>query len=404
MTFILSQALPTVPDRTSTEAVTALVVTTQPSGSNDTLSEQLGLDTTLAKTEFWSGWGVLLLGIFLGIVGGKVLSTLAKGLAKRLRDRGWDNYATIADSAAGPVNLWAITIGLTIGLAPISLSLAVRSFSNGVLKLLVIIAIGWFMYEVVSLIDVVLKKFVHSSGSTFEKQIIPLVRKTLRIFLVVVFVLFAAQNVFGADIGAWLAGLGIAGLAVSLAAQDSIKNLFGSLTIFLDKPFAVGERIIFDGHDGAVEEIGFRSTKLRTLNGEVVTIPNSKIIDASVKNIGRRPNILRTLTIGLTYDTKPEQMELAIAIVREIFAMPDIQNGFNTDKNPPKVFFDAFSPSSLDLKVQYWFFPGSDWWAYVDHAQRFNFEMLKRFNDSGLQFAFPTQTLMLARDEKKKDV
>jgi MscS family membrane protein len=350
----------------------------------------------------WTGWGMLLLAIFLGVVVGRLLSMVARAIARRGQNRGWDTYCKIFESAAGPLYLTAITVGLTVGLIPISLSAGVREFANGVLKLLYIIAIGWFLFELAGLVDVLLQRFVHRSGSTFERQVIPLVRKTLRIFLVVVFVLFAAQNVFGADIGAWLAGLGIAGLAVSLAAQDSIKNVFGSLTIFMDKPFAVGERIVFDGHDGPVEEIGFRSTKIRTGAGDLVTVPNARIVDASVRNVGRRPNIPRTFTIGVTYDTPVDKVEEAIQIARDVLALPEVTRAFNLERNPPRVYFDSMSASSLDIKIWYWYFPGSDWWGYCEHAQRINLELLRRFGAAGIDFAFPTQTVFLAGDEKRK--
>lgn len=355
------------------------------------LLNQLDLNTTLTKTPLY-GWGVLLTALFIGLTVGKLVSMGIRGVAKRMNNRGWQAYSVVLDSAAGPIYLWIITAAIAAGLAPIALSTPVRGFTTSVLKLLFIIAIGWFLFEIVALSDLVLKRFVRHSGSSLETQIVPLIRKTLRLFVVIVFVLFAAQNVFGADIGAWLAGLGIAGLAVSLAAQDSIKNLFGSLTIFMDKPFVVGERILFDTHDGSVEEIGFRSTKLRTGNGEVVTIPNARMVDASVKNFTRRPSILRNFSIALTYDTPPEKVDEAVAIVKEIFALPALVETFR-EGNPPRVYLDELASSSLNLKVWYWHYPSSDWWGYMDNVQLFNSQLLRRFNDAKIGFAFPSQTL-----------
>lgn len=114
--------------------------------------------------------------------------------------------------------------------------------------------------------------------------------------------------------------LGIAGLAVSLAAQDSIKNLFGSVTIFIDNPFSVGDRIVFSGTDGFVEEIGFRSTRIRTLTGHLVTVPNMKFIDEAVENITARPYIRRTMNMTITYDTPPDKIEQAVQIIRDLLA------------------------------------------------------------------------------------
>jgi MscS family membrane protein len=369
--------------------------TTSPTSLLPSQIREWSLHNGLTETT-WSQWAILLGSLFAGVVVGKFLSVIAKKIAANGNRRGWEVYASIFSSAAGPVYLMAITLGLTIGIAPLPLTPTVSTFCTGVLKLLYIIAIGWYIFELIELCDLLLRSFAKNSSSMMEAQIIPLIRKTLRLFVVVVFVLFTAQNVFGADIGAWLAGLGIAGLAVSLAAQDSIKNLFGSLTIFLDKPFSVGERIVFDGNDGPVEEIGFRSTKIRTLVGELVTIPNSKIVDGSVRNIGRRPFLVRAFSIALTRTTTPEQLHKAIQIVNDIFALPEIAKPFKMETNPPRVFFDELTDTSFNLKISYWHFP-PDWWAFCAHAEQFNMELVRRFNEAELAFAFPTQVLHLSR-------
>ena len=144
------------------------------------------------------------------------------------------------------------------------------------ISFLLILSLGLYLFNLVDVLDAAMRRLAEKTESKVDDQIVPLVRKTLRIFLVIVFTLIVAQNVLGLDITGWLAGLGIAGLAVSLAAQDSVKNLFGSVTIFFDNPFAVGDMIVFDGHRGTVEEIGFRSPRLRLLSGHVVTVPNKK--------------------------------------------------------------------------------------------------------------------------------
>ena len=269
------------------------------------------------------------------------------------------------------------------------------------LRLLTITAVGWFLYNLVDVLAQGMAHFATRTQSNLAGQLVPLVRKTLRVFLVVLLVLFAAQFVFGADITAWLAGLGIAGLAVSLAAQDSLKNLFGSITVLLDRPFQVGDRVIIDGHDGPVEEIGFRSTKLRKLSGELVTIPNSKVVDTAIVNVQRRPTIPRIFSLTLTYDTPPDKVRQAVQILRDLLAEPQLQGGFDMEKQPPRVYFDAFNADSLNIKVYYWFRPALDWWAYNDHAQHFNEQVLERFAAAGIEFAFPTQTLFLASDPNR---
>ena len=236
---------------------------------------------------------------------------------------------------------------------------------------------GLFLYYLVELSSWFLHRMANRGHrrSRLDDQVAPLVRKTLRIFVLLVFVLFAAQNVFKADIGAWLAGLGIAGLAVSLAAQDSIKNLFGSIVIFMDRPFVVGDTIQFDKWEGPVEEIGFRSTKLRTVGGEQVLIPNSKLADTPVVNLDRRQYIRRTLTLPLK-DVPAEKAEAAVAALRGALAEAEIATGLDADRHPTRVYLEDLTGGGAVVRVYYWFTmaPG---WAYQEHAEKVNLRILR---------------------------
>jgi MscS family membrane protein len=366
------------------------------------LIQYLRLGQTFQQTT-WKEWAWLLLTIFVGVVAGKIAQYVIDASANRLNRRGWTLEALMLESLDGPAQLAAISAGISAGILPILAvsSVPIQAAIIAALKLLLVIIVGWFLYNVVEVITAALSKLTARTDSKLDDQIIPLVRKTLRLFLVVLVVLFGAQYAFGANITAWLAGLGIAGLAVSLAAQDSLKNLFGSVTVLLDRPFQVGDRVVIDGHDGPVQEIGFRSTKLRKLSGEIVTIPNSKVVDASVVNVQRRPNIPRIFSLTITYDTPPDKVEQAVLIVRDILAEPEMVAGFDMEKLPPRVYFDALNADSLNIKVFYWFVPASDGWGYNEHAQKFNLKVLRAFNEAGIEFAFPTQTLFLAQDNNR---
>jgi MscS family membrane protein len=367
----------------------------------ETLLHRIDVGRTIEQTT-WVGWLVLFLAIFLGIVIGKLVQAALRAAAGRLTTRGWITRGMLVGYAAGPAHLLLITIGLSIGLSYIALSGPLIGFTARLLALLYIITLGWFLYNLVNLVDLALQRFTRRTISPLDDMLVPLIRKSLRLFLLVVLVLFTAENVFGANVTAWLAGLGIAGLAVSLAAQDSIKNLFGSITILLDRPFAIGDRVVVDGHDGPVEQIGFRSTKIRTMAGELVTIPNSKVVDGSVLNIGKRLNFRRVLNLSLTYDTPPEKLEQAVQIVRAILAEPDIVAAFDLEKFPPRVYFNDFRNDHLNLWVIYWYFPPTDWWAYMDHTQKVNLKIIRGFSEAGIDFAFPTQTMYLAGDRKRE--
>ena len=190
--------------------------------------------------------------------------------------------------------------------------------------------------------------------------------------------------------------MGIGGLAFALAAQDTLKNFFGSLALFTDKPFQIGERVIIDGHDGPVEDVGLRSTRIRTLDGHLVTIPNGELARMTVQNIGKRPYIRRLFNIGITYDTSPEKVEKAVKIIKEILKGHE---GMNPEF-PPRVFFDKFNSDSLNILVIYWYHP-PEYWDFMRFSEKVNLEILNRFNSAGIDFAFPTQTLFLTGDEKR---
>ncbi len=337
---------------------------------------------------------------------GHIVAAVLGQIARRFESRGWIGSTHLVQDAIGPVKLALLTIGLTLGLAGLAgMSDPLKTFSWKTLLLLYSITVFWYAFNLVAVVDVFLHRITARSSSNLDLQLGPFIRKSLRIFLVVVGVMFVFDAVFDRNIGAWLAGLGIAGLAISFAAQDSLKNLFGSLTILLDQPFQIGERIIYAGYDGVIEQIGFRSTKIRTLTGNLVSIPNSIIVNNPVENVGRRPSIRRQMNITITYDTSREKIERAVTILRDILEEAGIREPIHPtihgDEFPPKVFFNDFNADSLNIFLIYWYAP-PEWWDYMEHAQRLNLRIFEEFEKAGIQFAFPTQMLYLAGDPKRQ--
>ena len=259
------------------------------------------------------------------------------------------------------------------------------------------LAVFWFVYQFVHVLDVRLSQWAQSTDSTIDDILVPLFGKTLRIFIVILAGILVIQNLTGVEVGPLLASLGIGGVAVALAAKDSIANFFGTLTILFDKPFQVGERIVIDNYDGVVEDVGFRSTRIRLLSGHLVTIPNEKVVNSGLENIGQRPNIRWLTNIGITYDTPPEKIEKAVAILREIVADHE---GMHPDF-PPRVYFNGFNDWSLNIMVLVWYHP-PEYWAFQEWVQRTCLEITRQFAAQGIDFAFPTRTLHLANDAKRQ--
>ena len=303
-----------------------------------------------------------------------------------------------------PLSLFVWVYGVYLALAPLLAHFKTENGTN--LAHLVaqraadiggILALFWFLLNLVHLLDERLRRWAEANQSTIDDMLAPLVGKTLRIFIGAIAIVMVAQNLTGIQIGPLLASLGIGGLAVALAAKDTIGNFFGTLTILFDKPFQVGERIVIEGQDGTVESVGFRSTRIRTLTGHLVSIPNEKVVNSTLENIARRPNIRWLANIGLPYDTPAEKVERAVEILRELLADHE---GMHPDW-PPRVHFNGFNDWSLNVTVVLWYHP-PDWWAYQGWLQATCLEIMRRFAAGGIEFAFPSQTVYLAQDARRK--
>ncbi len=194
-----------------------------------------------------------------------------------------------------------------------------------------------------------------------------------------------------------LASAGIGGLAIALSAQGMIKGLFGTVTLLLDKPFRVGERVIVNGHDGFVEEIGLRSTKIRAfLTNHLISIPNDQIADSEVENIGRRQHIHRTFDLHIPLDTPREQVEKAVAAIR---AALDNHEGMDPEF-PPRVYFNDFNADSFNIRVTYWYAPPNlgDYYAF---SEKLNLEIFRAFEEHGIQFSLPLRHTYWKHDDEK---
>ncbi|HKJ34913.1 MAG TPA: mechanosensitive ion channel family protein [Balneolales bacterium] len=352
-------------------------------------------EISLAGNELWR-----IIVLFLIIV----LSLIAGKVAKYLFQRGADLYekkhskifAVALSSISRSSTFLLFTLGLKAGINVLVMNSVIQSIVVTTTTILVITAIGLVIYNLVDIVEIWLDRFSQKTASKLDDMLVPLVVKSLRVTVVILILLQVAQTLSDKPITSIIAGLGVGGLAVALAAQDTIKNFFGSLVLFSDKPFEVGDRITVEGYDGPVEEVGFRSTRIRTLDGHMVTIPNGQLANMTIHNIGKRPFIKRVMTVTVTYDTTPEKLQKALDILNDIL---DNHEGMDPEL-PPRIYFSDFASTSLDILVIYWYHP-PDYWKFMDFSQKVNFEILERFNAEGIDFAFPTQTVYLAGDPSR---
>ena len=228
---------------------------------------------------------------------------------------------------------------------------------------------------------------------SLDAQLLRLSARIIGIVLSVTMIFYGANQV-GIPLVGVLAGVGVGGLAIALAAQDSLKNLLGSLMIFMDQPYKPGERIVVQGHDGFVEQIGLRSTRIRMLDGALTTIPNEKMASADVENIGRRNYIRRQTRLRLAYDTPVEKVERALQIVRDI--LRDHQG--MREELPPRIFFDEFNPDSLSILVSYWYHPPKRWEA-LQFDEQVNLAIMRRLDAEGIRLVPPASITRFVQED-----
>lgn len=298
----------------------------------------------------------------------------------------------ILDLLHGPVKVVAFVILLHIGLNVFHWPPWLEEIFKKGLKLVVACSLT---YMALKFVDLLLgywrKRKEGETDKSFDDQLFPIVRKSLKVFIVVVAVLVTSQNL-GLNITGVIASLSIGGLALGLAAQDTLANLFGAVAVFLDKPFRIGDRIQLDGIDGTVETIGLRSTRVRNLEGHLITVPNKTMGNATITNVTRRPHIRTVMNIGLTYDTPADRVQRAVEILNELYrghAMTgDVWIGFN-----------KFADFALNIQVIHWW-KGTDFKEYLAGMQELNLAIKRRFDAEKLAFAFPTQTVLLKQDSE----
>lgn len=346
-------------------------------------------DVTLFGWQAWQ-WALFLGLTVLAYLVALVLTWLA---ALFLRRRQTDLSTQLADIITGPVRIFVWLILAGVGAEVVGPSATIKGWLRA--GLLVTVAFTWAALRLTDFCRDYLAERFRKTGQEEAIVLLRPVATFTKIAIVLIAVMVWLDNI-GFKVSTILASLGVGGIAVALAAQDTIKNFLGSIMILLDKPYHVGQRIVVKGHDGIVEEIGLRSTKMRLLTGHQATVPNEEMARIDIENIGRRPHIRRLTNIGIPYDTPVEKVERAVKIIEDI-----LQDHEGMDPEfPPRVYFNEFNRDSLNIIVLYWYHPPA-FWDFLALNQRVNTQIMQEFENEGIKFAFPTTTTYLARDDQR---
>lgn len=345
----------------------------------------LGLDL-----RQWLALAVLMvLGFLLSLAGAKLLTAIVRPLVRR-SEITWDDE--LLRLAAGPLRLGLtahIMVGgaLTLGLTPRAETILLVGA-----KMISVAAVTWFAMRMLDLFVAIGRDRLRARDLTAADTLLPMGRRIAKIFVAIIAVLSLLQNM-GFNIAGILAGLGVGGLAVALAAQKTLENFFGGVAVIADRPAKVGDFCKVGETLGNVEDIGLRSTRIRTLDRTLVTIPNAEFSTARIENYALRDRIRFHAILGVGYDTTPDQMRFLLAEARKMLrdhprVLPD----------PCRVRFVRFGAYSLDLEV-FAYVGTSDYNEYLGIAEELNLRFMDVVAASGARFAFPSQTLYLAREE-----
>ncbi len=330
-------------------------------------------------------WAISFAIVLGGIIIAKILYWAIGKYIKKLTAKTKTNIDDILiDEFEEPVLYGIGLVGFYWGFNRLHFGEGIDNFFAHVFIILITLNVTWFIARLLdSLIVEYIVPLVEKSESDLDDQLLPVIRKVLKVIIWIMGIIIGLNNA-GFDVGALLAGLGIGGLAFAFAAQDTIKNIFGGIMVFLDKPFKMKDRIKINGWDGTVEEIGIRSTRLRTLEGRLVTIPNGQFSDHAVENVTLEPTRKVVLNLGLTYDTTPEGMEKAMNLLK------GISKNHTGTEDKVLISFNNWGDFSMGILFIYYIKKDAD---ILETQSEVNLEILKRFNAEGLEFAFPTQTI-----------
>lgn len=291
--------------------------------------------------------------------------------------------------------LWLATVFIK-QLVP---ALQLSPFSNSIIiKGLEILGIFFVILLVLKLVASLFDyfgKLAEKTDNTMDDQLLPVTRKIINVIVWLVGLIYVLSHL-NVNVTAILAGLSIGGLALALAAQDTVKNFFGSVMIFLDRPFQIGDWIHFDDVDGIVEEVGIRSTRIRTFSNSLVYVPNAHLADATIDNLGLRKFRRYKTELGVTYDTPPEIIDVFVEGIKQI-----IENHPTTRKDYFEVSLNSFGASSINILL-YMFFEADNYTKELKGKHEIIYGIIQLANNIGVRFAFPTQTLHIEEFPEKK--
>jgi MscS family membrane protein len=280
-------------------------------------------------------------------------------------------------------------------------------------QVVLMIALVWVIFGLTDLISTLVRYHVVTENREYGEMTVTIIQRIVRTFFFVMIAVFILENVFGFSVGTLITGIGILGLALSLAGKETAQNLFGAVSIFINRPFVVGDWVEFKGEVGEVFDVRMQATHIRLLSGEMMIVPNMQFISKEVENLAMRKYMRREMDIAIPYATEPDKVDQAVDLIDDVLRSEEVvrEGKFNLEERPPVVSFSDYGDYYLNLKVYYWYFIADDgqglqrnsergWFSYLRHCTLVNRAILRAFNKEKIKFAFPTQTLALGKADE----
>lgn len=327
---------------------------------------------------------ILILAFLISYVFARILNKMAFGYLKYIQ------FSRLSNSHERmfvlPINIILIGWIFIIALSILNLNLSELGFIIQLAKVVTYFGLVMLGWRFIDLFNLHLTEKTEKTASKFDDLLVPLITRVLKVIVLIIGILSIAE-ILKLPLASLVAGLGIGGLAIAMAAKDTIANVFGSVTVVSDRPFNIGDWVKIGDTEGTVERLGFRSTRIRTFYDSVVTVPNSNLLTAVVDNLGERKYRRYSTKLGIVYSTPPDKINEFCEVIRQL-----ILNHENTRKDGFYVYLNDFSESSIDILL-YCFFEVPTWEAELKARNDLLNAILKIAAELGIEFAFPTQTV-----------
>ena len=319
-----------------------------------------------------------------------VLRKIAYAIVKKTSTKFDDE---MLEAVEKPIDFLFVIIGLNFAVAMLYLDDDINSTIDQFIRSGFIVVVFWSIINILNHLAINIHKITNKFGDKINADVSSFIVKSIRFFILILGFIAVLQE-WGYNVSGFIASLGLVGMAFALAAKDTASNLFGSLVIFTDKPFKIGDWIKTPEVEGIIENVGIRSTKVRTFAQALVSVPNGVLANSAILNWSRMGKRRVDTTLGVTYGTSGQTLE---NIIRDIKDM--LKNHPDIHQETIHIYFSAFGESSLNIFC-YYFTKSTDWGEFMKVRESTYLNIMKIVENNGSSFAFPTQTLHIENNKK----